>query len=135
MSGPPIELLLLKQVAGYLAMPVFLVDEDGALVYYNEPAEELLGRRYEETGQIPLDIWGKLWAQTDLEGQQLAPEELPVAVAARDRRPVLGIISIRRPDGSDRQLTITALPFEAADGSLLGAFAIFWESDGQTEFS
>ena len=128
MSGPPIELLLLKQVAGYLAMPVFLVDEDGALEYYNEPAEELLGQRYEETGQIPLEIWGKLWSPTGPDGRQLAPEELPVAVAVRDRRPVLGVVSIRRPDGSDRQLTITALPFEAADGSHLGAFAIFWES-------
>ncbi len=128
MSGPPIEMLLLKQVAGYLAMPVFLIDEDGALEFYNEPAEELLGQRYEETGQIPLETWGKIWAPTDLDGNPLAPEELPVAVAGRERRPVLSVISIRRPDGSDRQLTITALPFEAADGSLLGAFAIFWET-------
>ncbi len=128
MNGPPIELLLLKQVAGYLAMPVFLIDKDGALEYYNEPAEELLGQRYDETGQIPLEIWGEIWAPTDLDGNPLAPEELPVAVAGRERRPVLGVVSIRRPDGSDRELTITALPFEAADGSLLGAFAIFWET-------
>jgi PAS domain-containing protein len=127
-SGPPIEILLLKQVAGYLAMPLFLVDEDGALEYYNEPAEELLGQRYEETGQIPLEIWGKLWAPTDPDGHLLAPEELPVVVAARERRPVVGTVSIRRPDGSDRRLTITALPVEAEDGSLLGAFAIFWET-------
>jgi PAS domain-containing protein len=127
-SGPPIELLLLKQVAGYLAMPVFLIDQDGVLEYYNEPAEELLGQRYEETGQIPLDIWGKIWAPTDLEGRPLAPDELPVAVAGRERRPAMGVVAIRRPDGSDRQLTITALPFEAADGTQLGAFAIFWET-------
>jgi PAS domain-containing protein len=128
MSGPPIEILLLKQVAGYLAMPVFLIDKDGALEYYNEPAEELLGQRYEETGQIPLDVWGKIWAPTDMDGRLLAPHELPVAVAGRERRPVLGTVTIRRPDGSDRVLTITALPLEAADGSQLGAFAIFWES-------
>jgi PAS domain-containing protein len=128
MSGPPIEILLLKQVAGYLAMPIFLIDADGALEYYNEPAEELLGQRYEETGQIPLEIWGKIWSPTDLEGRLLAPEELPVAVAGRERRPVLGTVAIRRPDGSDCQLTITALPLEGADGSQLGAFAIFWES-------
>jgi len=128
MSGPPIEILLLKQVAGYLAMPVFLIDKDGALEYYNEPAEELLGQRYEETGQIPLEIWGKIWAPTDMEGRLLAPHELPVAVAGRERRPVLGRVAIRRPDGSNRVLTITALPLEAADGSQLGAFAIFWES-------
>ena len=128
MTGPPIELLLLKQVAGYLAMPVFLIDGDGALEYYNEPAEELLGQRYEETGQIPLDIWGKLWAPTDLDGRPLAPDELPVAVAGRERRPAMGVVAIRRPDGSDRRLTITALPYEAADGTQLGAFAIFWET-------
>ena len=128
MSGPPIELLLLKQVAGYLATPVFLIDEDGALEYYNEPAEQLLGQRYEETGQIPLETWGKIWAPTDLDGRPLAPDELPVAVAARERRPVLGTVAIRRPDGSDRHLTITALPFDSADGARLGAFAIFWES-------
>lgn len=134
MSGPPIEMLLLKQVAGYLAMPVFVVDEDGALEYYNEPAEELLGQRYEETGQIPLETWAKIWYVTDLDGRPLAPDELPVAVAVRNRHPVLGIVSIRRPDGSDRQLAITALPFEAADGTHLGAFAIFWDSsDGLAE--
>jgi PAS domain-containing protein len=128
MSGPPIELVLLKQVAGYLATPVFLIGEDGGLEYYNEPAEELLGQRYEETGQIPLETWAKIWSPTDLDGRPLAPDELPVAIAARERRPVLGAVAIRRPDGSDRHLTITALPFEAADGSLLGAFAIFWEA-------
>lgn len=125
---PPIEIVLLKQVAGYLAMPVFLVDEDGALEYYNESAEDLLGVRYEETGQMPLETWGSLWSPTDGEGRSLPPDELPLAVAVRDRRPAQGDISIRRPDGSDRQLTITALPLEAADGSHLGAFAIFWAS-------
>lgn len=121
-----IEIVLLKQVAGYLATPVFLVDEDGTLEYYNEPAEELLGQRYEETGQIPLEVWGKLWSPTHPDGRPLDPEELPVAVAVRDRRPVQGTISIRRLDGATRQLTVTALPLEAEDGTHLGAFAIFW---------
>jgi len=123
---PSIEIVLLKQVAGYLATPVFLVDEDGALEYYNEPAEELLGQRYEETGQIPLEVWGKLWTPTHPDGRPLDPEELPMAVAVRDRRPVQGTISIRGLDGTDRQLTVTALPLEAEDGAHLGAFAIFW---------
>ena len=127
-SVPPIEVVLLKQVAGYLAMPVFLVDEDGTLAYYNESAEELLGQRYEETGQLPLESWGNLWSPTDADGRPVPPEELPLAVAVRDRRPVQGTVSIRRRDGADRDLTITALPLEAADGSHLGGFAIFWAS-------
>jgi PAS domain-containing protein len=129
MTGPaPIEIVLLKQVAGYLAMPVFVVDEDGALEYYNEPAEQLLGQRYEETGQIPLETWGMLWSPTGPGGRELSPEELPLAVAVQERRPVQGAVSISRPDGSERRLTITALPLEGADGAHLGAFAIFWES-------
>ena len=127
-SVPPIEVVLLKQVAGYLAMPVFVVDEDGTLAYYNESAEELLGQRYEETGQIPLGAWGNLWSPTDADGRPVPPEELPLAVAVRDRRPVQGNVSIRRSDGADRDLTITALPLESADGSHLGGFAIFWAS-------
>ena len=128
MTTPPIEIVLLKQVAGYLATPVFLVDEDGALEYYNEPAEKLLGQRYEETGRIPLEVWGKLWTPTHPDGRPLAPEELPPAVAVRHRRPVQGTVSIRGLDGVDRQLTVTALPLEASDGAHLGAFAIFWEA-------
>lgn len=128
MTGPPIEPMLIKQVAGYLATPVFLVDEDGTLEYYNEPAEALLGQRYEETGQIPLETWGQLWSPTWPDGRPLAPEELPLAIAVRHRRPVQGAFSIRGLDGRNRELTVTALPLEGADGTHLGAFAIFWES-------
>ena len=128
MSPPPIEVVLLRQIAGYLATPLFLVDEDGTLEYYNEPAELLLGHRYEETGQMPLEEWGRLWAPTDPDGRRMDPAELPLAVAVRDRKPVQGTFSIRGLDGVDRTLTVTALPLEASDGAHLGAVAIFWET-------
>lgn len=129
MTGPPpIEILLIRQVGGYLATPLFLVDEDGNLDYYNEPAEVLLGHRYEETGQLPLEEWGPLWKPTDADGRSLAPEELPLAVAVRDRKPAQGSFWIRSLDGVARHLTVTAIPLEAADGAHLGAFAIFWAS-------
>jgi PAS domain-containing protein len=127
-SGPGIELVLLKQVAGYLAMPVFVVDEEGALEYYNEPAEEVLGQRYEETGQIPLETWVNLWSPMDSDGRRLPLDEVPLPKAVRTRRPVIGTVTIRLPDGKLREITITALPLEGSDGSHLGAFAIFWET-------
>jgi len=129
MTGPPpIEVLLIRQVGGYLATPLFLVDEAGNLDYYNEPAELLLGHRYEETGELPLETWGPMWKPTDADGRPLAAEELPLAVAVRDRKPVQGSFWIRGLDGVNRHLTVTALPLEASDGSHLGAFAIFWAS-------
>jgi PAS domain-containing protein len=127
-TAPPIELLLLKQVAGYLAMPVFVVDEHGALEFYNEPAEELLGQRYEETGRIPLETWVDIWVPMDADGNPLSLGEVPLARAVRERRPVVGTVWIRVPGGRLREITITALPLEGSDGSHLGAFAIFWEA-------
>ena len=128
MSGPPIEIVLLRQVAGYLSTPLLVVDEDGMLDYYNEPAELLLGHRYEETGQIPLEEWGRLWKPTDVDGRPMDPAELPLAVAVRDRKPVQSAYFIRGLDGVERPLTVTAFPLEASDGAHLGAVAIFWET-------
>ena len=67
----PVELILLKQVAGYLATPMFMVDPKGNLLYYNEPAEDLLGHRYEETGEMPLEEWGTVFSPTDSLGRPL----------------------------------------------------------------
>jgi len=127
-SGPPIEVVLLRQVAGYLATPLFLVDEEGNLDYYNEPAEALLGHRYEETGQMPLEEWARLWVATDAGGHILAPEERPLAVAIRERKPVQDDFFMRGSDGVVRRLMVTAIPLEASDGTHLGAVAIFWET-------
>jgi len=126
--APAIEMVLLKQVASYLAMPIFVVDADGALVYYNEPAEELLGYRYEETGLLPLETWAQLWAPTDAQGDPLPPERLPVAIAAREHRPALDTLWIRGLDGVTRRITITAIPIDGRTSEHLGALGIFWES-------
>jgi len=53
----PIELILMRQLAGSLAMPIFVVDPAGDLLFYNEPAEELLGRRFDEAGPMPAADW------------------------------------------------------------------------------
>lgn len=128
MSAPAIEMVLIKQVASYLAMPIFVVDAEGTLVYYNEPAEELLGRRYEEAGQLPLEQWGRLWTPTDSRGDPLPPEHLPLAIAIRELRPTQETIWIRGSDGVTRRITITAIPINGRDSELLGGLGIFWES-------
>jgi hypothetical protein len=122
-----IELILMKQVASYLAMPIFLVDSAGTLQYYNEPAEALLGMRYEETGEMPLEVWGTIFAPTDRDGAALPPEKLPLATAVLQRRPAHGSISITGLDGARRDLSVTAFPLVGLNDRDLGAVAIFWE--------
>ena len=60
MAQKAVELILMRQLASCLAVPVFLVDPEGTLLYYNEPAERLLGRRYDETGEMPASEWGTM---------------------------------------------------------------------------
>jgi hypothetical protein len=43
--GHPIQIILARQLAGYLSVPVFLVDQNGNLLFYNEPAELIHGQR------------------------------------------------------------------------------------------
>ena len=120
-------MILMKQVASYLAMPVFLVDLEGTLIFYNEPAEVLLGQRYDETGEMPMPVWGTAFVPTDAEGNKLAPEELPLAIALRDRRPAHGRIFITALDGVQHDLSITAFPLIGQNERELGAVALFWE--------
>ena len=55
--GLPIQIILTRQLAGYLSVPLFLVDPEGDLLFYNEPAEAILGQRFEETGAMPAARW------------------------------------------------------------------------------
>jgi PAS domain S-box-containing protein len=123
----PIEMILLKQLASYLAEAIFLVDTEGTLLYYNEPAEALLGHRYEETGELPLEDWVALIAPTDSLGRPLAPEEMPLGMAARKRVPQQGRVWIKGRDGVSRQVATTAIPLDGQGGVPLGAMSIFWE--------
>ena len=74
----------MKQVASYLAVPIFLVDPAGTLIFYNEPAEALLGRRYDETGEMPLEEWGTVFVPTDADGIGVGPAR--PAAGGRPRR-------------------------------------------------
>ena len=68
MSQKEIEVILTRQLASYLAMPIFIVDPSGTLLFYNEPAETILGRRFEESGEMPMDVWSTVFTPTDEKG-------------------------------------------------------------------
>ena len=127
MAQKAVELILMRQLASCLAVPVFLVDPEGTLLYYNEPAERLLGRRYDETGEMPVVEWSTVFTPTTEDGSPLPPGEVPLAVALRTWRPAHRAIVIRGLDGVARRIAVTALPLEGQGGHRLGAVAIFWE--------
>jgi PAS domain-containing protein len=128
MPQQPLEIILMRQLASHLAMPIFLVGPTGQLVYYNEPAEALLGRRYDETGELSLEEWISLFTPSDENGVPLPPDQIPSMIAFRKRKAAHRGLVIRGLDGVRRRIQVTAFPLEGQGGRHLGAVAIFWEA-------
>ena len=123
----PIQIILTRQLAGYLSVPTFLVDPNGTLLFYNEPAEVLLGRRFDETGAMPAEEWSTIFAPVDQEGQPIPPAELALMIALHERRPAHERLFIRGLNGVRRHLEVVAIPILGIQGEFLGAVALFWE--------
>ncbi len=124
----PIELILVRHLADTLAIPVFLVDPEGTMVFYNEAAEQVLGRRFDNAGEMDFDEWTSIFAVRDTEGQPLPVDQLPLVQSLREKRPAHARFSITGLDGEPRSIEVSAFPLQAAGQRMLGAVALFWES-------
>jgi PAS domain-containing protein len=128
MSQKEIELILIRQLASYLAMAVFIVNADGNLVFYNEPAERILGHRFDETGEMAATAWATAWTPTDEKGESLAPEALPLWIALHDRRVATSRFWIRGFDNVPRYIEVVAFPLLGQGERHLGAVSLSWEA-------
>lgn len=128
MGPKEIEVILMRHLAGCLAMPILIVNPDGALIFYNEPAEQLMGRRFEETGELARDEWLSLLDATDNEGNTIPTNERPISMALAQHQPTHQRFWLRGLDGVRRHIDITAFPLIGQANRYLGVVAIFWES-------
>lgn len=127
----PLPLILARELASQLATATFIADAEGQLVFYNEPAEEILGRSFAEAGSMSASEWGALFKLETLEGDPLPPEQMPAAIALLERRPAHGRLRITGLDGVKRTLSVTGIPLFASRVDCVGMLALFWqESDG-----
>ena len=125
--GHPIQIILTRQLAGYLNVPIFLVDPNGTLLFYNEPAEALLGTRFDETGAMRAEEWSTIFAPLDEQGQPIPPAELPLMIALQKQRPAYHRFFIRGLNGVQRHLEVVGIPIHGIKEELIGAAALFWE--------
>jgi PAS domain-containing protein len=125
----PIELILARNLMASLSTPAFLVDEDGMLVFYNEAAGSLLGKRFEEVGQMGPEEWGSSFGPFDDQGKPIPFDDLPLTIALRQGRPAHASFQIRSLEGTDHEIEVSAMPIVAAGGAR-GAMAIFWPIHG-----
>jgi PAS domain-containing protein len=125
MAQKPLELILARNFLTSLSTPAFLVDESGALIFYNEAAGALLGISFEESGRMPAEDWSHAVGPFSSDGDPIPIEELPTTRALRQGRPAHGRFEVRSVTGEEYEIESTALPI-VAEGGQEGAMIFFW---------
>ena len=127
MPAYEIEIILNRQLADCLGIPVFITDTKGNLIYYNEPAEEILGKQYAETGEMPVEVWSTIFKPMDESGNLISPDELPLVKTLKNCYPYHKAFWIESLKGKSEKISVTSYPILGRTGKFLGAVAIFWE--------
>ena len=127
MAQHEVEVILARHLAENLALPMFIVDPQGNLIFFNEPAEGVLGLRFGDTGLLPASEWSTMFEPVDANGKTIAPEELPLVIAMTQSHPAHKGFWIRDLNKNLRQIELTAFPLIGQSGHISAAVAIFWE--------
>ncbi|HMF82733.1 MAG TPA: PAS domain-containing protein [Acidimicrobiia bacterium] len=128
-AGEPksLPLILARELGSNLATPMFLIDADGTLVFYNEAAELLIGRPFAEVGEIPALDFGEELALSDSDGSPLRRRDTPAGIAFFERRPAHKLVTATGYDGVRRHVEATAYPLLGTTDDLHGVLTVFWE--------
>lgn len=127
MGDGKIEHVLMRQLASYLAVPILVVNRDLDLLFFNESAEPILGRRFDETGEIRRGEWNRLLQPTDEHGVPVPRMEQPLTRAILRQVPSYRRSWVRGLDGAPRRVEGVAFPMATREAGLVGAVGIFWE--------
>lgn len=122
----PIEIILNRQLADCLAIPVFITDTVGNLLFYNEPAEDILGKRYQDTGEMKVEEWSTIFLSKDESGKLLDPEDLPLVKTLLNQLPYFKTFWIESLKGKSEKISVSSYPIIGRAGIFVGAVAIFW---------
>ena len=120
-------LILAREFAANLATPMVLMDERGRMIFFNEPAEQIIGQTHAEVGELSPDEWWRLFSVERIDGTQVGFDEMPAGIAHANRRPAHDTLAFTTVDGRRHEIAVTAFPLLGRDEELLGVVAVFWE--------
>jgi PAS domain-containing protein len=126
----PLELILARNLLSSISTPAFLVGEEGLLLFYNEAAAAMLGRRFEELGSIPASEWTAEFGPFDDNEVPIPYDEIPATVAVRANRPYHGNFRIASAHGGHHDIEASSIPI-VGPGGASGAIVIFWPVMGE----
>ena len=106
------------EVLDRLPAPIYVTDNDGTIIYFNEACVALAGR----TPECGRDKWCVTWRLYTEEGEFLPHDQCPMAVAIREQRPIRNVEAIaERPDGTTVNFAPFPTPYFDAAGNMAGA--------------
>ncbi|HEX2468718.1 MAG TPA: PAS domain-containing protein [Solirubrobacterales bacterium] len=125
----PLELILARNLLTSISTAAFLLDDEAAIVFYNEAAAALLGRSFEDAGRMSAREWTSTFGPLDRNGKPLEVDELAITDAIRGGRPAHGEFQIRTANGQKVPIEASAFPIVASDSGSSGAMILFWQLD------
>jgi PAS domain-containing protein len=120
-------LILARNLIEGLDLAAFLIDPDAVIVFFNDAAGELVGRRFEEVGPLTRDEWASRYGPYDELGELVPTDDLPLTVALREGHPAHGHVHLRLQDGELVPIDVSALPLSGAEG-FMGTLVVCWRS-------
>ena len=124
----PLELILARNLMSTLSTAAFLVNRPGDIIFYNDAAATLLGRRFEEQGSVSAQDWVETVGPFDDDGNPIPIDEQPLTIALRANRPAHTRNKIRAPDGGTQWVEVSGLPVVGTDG-FQGAMVFIWPAE------
>lgn len=121
-------LILARELASNIATPVLLLDRDGTLVFYNEPAETIFGTRFDEVGELTAQEWDVRWKVRDSDGNDVSLLDTDISKVILQRTPGHQAIRVTGLDGIERAIEVTAFPLFDSRHTFVGAYAVFWQT-------
>ena len=108
----------LHEIIEAIPAAVYTTDAEGRITFFNQAAVEFSGR----VPELGTDSWCVTWKLYNMDGTPLPHDQCPMAVALREKRPVLGCEAVaERPDGQRRIFTPYPTPLFDDQGRLTGA--------------
>jgi PAS domain-containing protein len=125
-SPKSLPLILARELAANLATPMFLFDQGGMMVFYNDAAAMLLGKPFAELGEIPSGEFGSALEVSTPDGETIRRRDTPSGIAFFEHRPAHMTVMATAFNGVRRTYEATAYPLLAATGEMAGVVAVFW---------
>jgi hypothetical protein len=128
-ASKSLPLILARELAANLATPMFLLDEVGTLVFFNDAAELMIGKPYGDVGAITGADFGDLLRIEYEDGTPMRKRDSPVGIAFTQREPAHHRL-VASPLGGGNKATweVTAYPLFGRTGDMHGVLTVFWEA-------